>query len=367
MKTKLNEELLDLLSHKDGLCASLIIPLQKVPEGTSTDRLEIRHAFEELKSKLSEMNHQDSVLLDKVEELCSQASKIKGQSGVGIFVSYNLAKLYTFPFAVKEKIVVGNSFELRDLVQKQRYNRNYLILLIGGFGSRLFNAGENLFEEVNDQNFPASFDGLDYEIPIQENQGDDSLKPLKRDVGFTVKSKEAFYNRIDEKLNSYLTGEIRLFIAGTGKEPEEYLNHTVHKSRIAGKIQGSFDDNILVQLKEKGREAMHKYLQLQEQDLLKHLNETGRQFISAGIRDVWYDAKQGKGNLLLVERDLQQPAFIGENEFDLQLQPGKGEQKYIMDAVDDAVETVLEKNGTVVFVENGSLKEYNGIALENRY
>jgi hypothetical protein len=365
MNTKLSEDLRELLQHKDGLCASLIIPLQKVPGGTSTDRLEIRHILEKLRSKLSEMNHQDSVLLEKAEKLCHQAAEIKGEHGAGIFVSYKLEKLLTFPFEVKEKVVLDKSFEVREAVQRQRYLQDYYILLIGGSGSRLFKASENRYEEISDQNFPASFDGLDYEIPIQENQGDDSKKTLKRDVGVTIQNPKAYYNLIDEKLNSYLTPEVPLFVAGAGKEPAGYKNQSVHK--IAGSVQGSFDNNTLNQLKEKGREALHNYLKLQELELLERLKETGRQFISAGIRDVWYDAHQGKGSLLLVEHDLEQPAFIGENKFDLQLQPGKGEQKSLTDAVDDVVEAVLEKNGTVVFVENGSLKEYNGIVLENRY
>jgi hypothetical protein len=76
----------------------------------------------------------------------------------------------------------------------------------------------------------------------------------------------------------------------------------------------------------------------------------------------------GKGNVLVVEKDLSIPGFTAEDDpYHLRLQPPTGQHRILTDAVDDLIELVLEKNGEVRFVGNGMLARFNGIAMINRY
>jgi hypothetical protein len=112
---------------------------------------------------------------------------------------------------------------------------------------------------------------------------------------------------------------------------------------------------------------MKLYLRLEERELLHRLKEMGREFVSVGLSDVWFDVKQGKSNILFVEKDLEQKGYLSEDGFNLRKEPSGNNLKPVPDAVDDIVEMMLETNGKVVFVENGLLRDYSGIAVINRY
>ena len=70
----------------------------------------------------------------------------------------------------------------------------------------------------------------------------------------------------------------------------------------------------------------------------------------SGIQDTWTAAREGKAFKLLVEKDYRQPGFIlAENEYHLYLHPPKKTYKVLADAVDDIIETVLEKKRLCLF------------------
>src|SRR5205823_2430427 len=134
-----------------------------------------------------------------------------------------------------EKIQLADSFEVRDLVQKERYTKEYFVLLVGSNQTRLFKAKEKQFREFNDKNFPSSYDGIDYEIPVPENQGNNAAQAMKRETGITTQSTREFYNVVDQKLLEYLTDQSLLIVAGADKHLSDYYHHTLHQDKIKGK------------------------------------------------------------------------------------------------------------------------------------
>jgi hypothetical protein len=86
-----------------------------------------------------------------------------------------------------------------------------------------------------------------------------------------------------------------------------------------------------------------------------------------GIQNTWSAAMEGKGLKLLVEKDFRVPGFLTDNMYHLYTKPPKKKHKIIPDAVDGLIETVLNKNGRVFFVDNGALAAYQKVALITRY
>ncbi|MFN3332806.1 MAG: hypothetical protein ACK47M_09880 [Caldilinea sp.] len=78
-------------------------------------------------------------------------------------------------------------------------------------------------------------------------------------------------------------------------------------------------------------------------------------------------AHEGRGRLLLVEEDFHYPATVDESGMILSPAADPETPGIIDDAVDEIIETVLAKQGKVVFVENGQLAAHQRIALILRY
>ena len=93
----------------------------------------------------------------------------------------------------------------------------------------------------------------------------------------------------------------------------------------------------------------------------------GEQKVASTVGEVWRMANEGRGKLLLVEEDFHFPGQLDETGLHLSPADDPTAPGAIADAVDDIIETVLSKQGRVVFTENGQLATYQRIALVLRY
>jgi hypothetical protein len=86
------------------------------------------------------------------------------------------------------------------------------------------------------------------------------------------------------------------------------------------------------------------------------------------MKDVWREAINQKGRLLIVEKNYMYPAQHGGSE-DVIYEAVEPYSRfsYIKDAVDDVIAKVLENGGDVEFVDEGTLKDYHNIALVQYY
>ena len=94
----------------------------------------------------------------------------------------------------------------------------------------------------------------------------------------------------------------------------------------------------------------------------------GKKQLASGIRNVWREAMNHKGRLLVVEKDYMYAAQHGGSKNVIYM-PSKPYSKFshIKDAVDDVIEKVLEQGGDVEFVDKDVLKDYHHIALVQYY
>jgi hypothetical protein len=78
-------------------------------------------------------------------------------------------------------------------------------------------------------------------------------------------------------------------------------------------------------------------------------------------------AEEGRGDTLLVEQDFHYPATVDETGLILTPAEDAAAPGVIDDAVDEVIEDVMMKGGSVVFVDNGALAQHQRIALILRY
>ena len=87
-----------------------------------------------------------------------------------------------------------------------------------------------------------------------------------------------------------------------------------------------------------------------------------------GIEEVWQAARQGRGALLLVEKDYKKTGFIAkEDDTVLHLVPPHTAHEILPDAIEKTIALVLQKNGKIIFTENDALADCQRIALITRY
>ena len=376
MKTEklLGEELLSMQKEKGKICVSIIVPTHRLAPERRVDKLEVERAINNAKELLQYRYTVSNInpLLQAIDELYEAIDFTHNSDGLGLYISPNIKLAVQYPFPVEEKVMVGDNFEIRDLLYKVNYANPYFVLMLTEKGVRLFEGTCDDLNEIKDNNFPKEYEEeYIYNPPSRSapNAGHSHVKSVEKDKSMLEEIRfKDFFRHPDELLNDYLVGNTPLILLGVEKELAWFENISVHKKNIIGKITGSYNYSNPTQLADIAWPVMHSHQDNERVQLIKEFTEKiGEHLGISGIQEVWEATKEDKAFKLLVEKDFRSPGFVDKDAYRLYLRPPPTPHKVLADAVDDIIEMVLEKDGHVFFTDNGMLKDYQRIALITRY
>lgn len=296
-----------------------------------------------------------------------------GAAGIGLFVSRGVNISVPFVFPVKEKVIVSEQFEIRDLLYDMGYFSSYLVLHLTGKEARLFEGKINTLKEIKDDLFPKVYkDDYEYGRPSRGSSyvGEAFVKEYEKDKSCLKKVRyERFLKETDSELNGYLSGSVKLIISGVTEDLAQFKKHTRHSDRIVAQLSGNYTHKPLRDLSGLSWEAICADVSAQKQDMVRNFEDllAKGQAIS-GLPNIWKAALEGRGYRLLVEKDFILPGFISDTDsYHLHLKPPPGPHLVLPDAINTLMETILKKSGEIVMVENNVLAAYDHVGLVTRY
>jgi hypothetical protein len=307
-----------------------------------------------------------------LESLAGNIDYTHNLDGIGFFVSPEVSEVVHFPFEVKEKVMVGERFELRDLMFMSSLLDDYFLLSITLNGVKLYKGNGSKLSEIINNDFPRDFmDNYEYAKPSQASGNSNQLKSGERkDKSIIIETRfQQFLKDVDKRLVPYLIEKSPLIIAGVKQELGYFNKITRHEEHIAGEIEGNYANGDLADFGKKAFSVFKAYRDLLIADDIDKLSDAiGKEIAVTGMHAVWRAAQEGKGLTLLVEKDLVKPGFVRQDDrFNLFLSPPVEKHEILSDAVETIIETVIAKGGKVVMVENGRLTDFDQIALMLRY
>jgi hypothetical protein len=311
-------------------------------------------------------------MLHAIDTLYNAIDFSHNADGVGLFVSPNYQLLVQFPFPVVEKVLIGDNFEIRDLLYKVNMERPYYVLSLSEKAVRFFEGSINTLEEIKDKNFPKEYEEEYLYAAASRGvtgAGNTQVRNFEKDRSALEEIRyKDFYRYADESLKDYLVDKAPLFLLGAEKDIARFTQITVNRFHIIQPIAGNYEHFGNAALAALVWPLVLENMQFEnEKDVKEFIEKIGEHHAVNGIQEVWKAAKEGRGLKLLVEKDYRKPGFLNNDETHLFLTPPKTIHRIVADAVDDIIEMVWEKNGQVVFTENDLLKDYQRIALITRY
>jgi hypothetical protein len=355
-------EVMDAVHYRPAV--SIILPFEPKMGIKAELQEALKKAVKKVEDELLKEYPADAALpvLTKIHELVKQVDYNTFKKSLAIFASPVFEKLLYLDIAVEEKIIIDESFEIRDLVYCKKDLHKYLVLILASDESRIFLANTVTFIRIKSDT-PKHV--LAYENDVPERVANFSDPAHRKEVML-----DKFLKHIDDDLSLILKAyNLPLFIMGTRRVLGHFKKQSQNTSHIIHSIEGNYKDA--------SEETLHRVLapyvadwkKVKQQDLLHQIEDAyNKNKLSIGIREVWKEATHKKGRLLIVEKNFMYAAEQGSKE-DIIHQPSGPvvSFSYIKDAVDDVIEKVLENGGDVEFVDEGILKEYNHIALVNYY
>lgn len=357
-----------LIEGQDHPCVSIVMPADK-PD-TKNNYQVLKESIQKARALLKARPYAENIknlLASKLDECIARIPHEGVHAGWGFYVSAKTVTMLSFPFVVKHKITVDDTFDLRDVIHLKQYATPYLVLSLGQTCAQLFRGVMNNLEEVNDDKFPVFYKHqFEYQRVIHANWSSGSSlngfdKTRKGDSESRVK---AAFREADTHLSTLLKNEdTQVLLAGAQNMIHAFQDITTLEHRVAGRIPRHFSDKDLAGL---GNACWEAFIRFRKNDLAKAINdiqEHANGNLVKGVAQVWHAAVEGKGTTLMVETDLHQRAYIKQEPDKLLLQrPGKP-YRVIPDAVDVIIKTVHAQKGKILFTENEKLKAFGRLAM----
>jgi len=343
---------------------SIIHPFEPMMSSKSELEFKLKQAVGKVESKLIEDYPVDKAwpVLLRLNLLIHNLNYNTQKKSVVIFVSPVTEKVYYLDIPVEERIIVDETFEIRDVIYSKKQNIEYLVLMLSAEKSKMYLAKDSKFTLIK-SNIPDNI--FTYGTNIDEKEknlsGSDEGKEILLDK---------FLHQMDEDLRLILNAyKLPVFVVGDEKILERYKKITKNAEKLLDFIPANDLDA--------SEKEMHKILQpyIQDWKMVKQQNmllEIGKavdyEKVAFGIEDVWKAALHKSCRLLVVEKD-----FVYSTQLDDEIGAISPQDInainpfYIKDAVDNIIGKVLENGGDVEFIEKDMLKDYGRIALIQCY
>jgi hypothetical protein len=358
------QEVLDAVHYRPAI--SIVMPFDPKINLKTELKHSLKIACDKVKVELKQ-NYPDDMftfMMQKLNTIIEDLDFDTQRKSIAIYVSPIFAKVLYLDIQVNEKIIIDESFEIRDLILNKKQTQAYIVLLLSGNESRMFLCNsDTFFVRILSQT-------QDSIVPINND-------PPDRVLNFSDVSKrkeiimDKFLYQIDKELNSVINAwHLPILVLGTDRMIGHFKSITKHHNAIADYIHGCYDEVNSDKLKEILAPHVHIWNNIKQEKLMKELEDAaGRNRLAIGIKDVWREASHQKGHLLVLEKNYYYASHHpGSNESEIS-KPAELHHTffYIKDAVDDVIEKVLEFGGDVEFVDDGVLKNFNHIALIQYY
>lgn len=353
-----------LLSQISGYpCLTITLRTHRTSPKNRQDQVRLKNLIAEATDRLlKEFNKRDAeALLKRLENLAGTIDFRSTLDGLALFVNQDFGRAFRMPFQIPERVIIGETFFTRDLVYALNHSMRYWVLVLSEKPARLYEGFNHNLTEIVEHGFPMTHEGPGGKAPLPGGFG------IKKSA-YRDERHRQFFRKVDNTLKPFLADDpLPLIVVGVERYHAFFDEVSAHTKLVIGTITGSHDKTSPYKLSQLIRPLIEKYQAEKRQEALEQLQRavSERKFVST-IGEVWRLAHEGRGDLLLVEEDFHYPARLDENGVLVPAEAPAG-SSVIDDAVDEIIDTVLNQQGKVVFVENGRLDEHRHIAMILRY
>lgn len=321
MITTLPLKSLKLLSHQEeSPSIAVLFPFDPKMSEKQGLMLQLKQVLSKAEAAILQKYSSDKSLefIHRLRQVMGKLNYNTHKKSVAIFLSQETEKIMYLNLDLKEKIEVAGDFSMRDLVLQKKSTDEFLVLVMEGERSRIYDVENNSFKLIMEQ--PGSIlRQLDYGLSVLT-----SVNPFP------------------------------VFVMGARKLLAEFSKVTANASGIV-KYISSYKNGIQTGLI---RQLLAPYMTDQRKIYQLFLAQkliTARdsEELVCGLENVQSPACRTNNGLLLVDREFSSRRGMWEVKRPF----------YIHDEVDQVIERTLANGGDVELVDQDMLKDYGRIAL----
>lgn len=357
------KEILERLSTvRAKVCVTLILNTHKTHPENQKDPILLKNLIVTAGKRLQDEYGNDIAAryVAKLRKLAAEIDHNYNDLGLMLFVNDDVAEYLRLPVhPYSDRVILDDTFATRTIVRALKRDTDYYILALSKGRARLIEASRDvLIKEVETGGFPVTDNDLQV-ASRAEGANAPRVANLTRE----------FFNRIDKSVNK-IRKDNPLPVVIYSEETNYYLYLKIadYPNTLLGHI-------LLQNFEEKASNLVKMvWPDIKDLTITNHKARISELEKSLGsgkflsdLNDIWRAVQEGRGKTIFVENGYYQPVKSDNGT----ITPISAEEitgkTDINDVVDDMIEYNLQFGGDVVFLDPGSLQNFNKIALVTRY
>jgi len=334
-------------------CVTIILPLEKEHYQAHLNVL----AAKIEKELRDEYQSKAIPVVEKLQSSFSMINFDSSKKSAVICVSPVYEKTIYLDISLEEKVIIDEPFEIRDLVNSMYPAEKYLVLVQSAAHFKIF-LGDCYHLMKIKVHIPDHMAAYKNDVPEKTENFSDSTD--RKEIML-----DKFIRHIDTELENILHKyRLPVFVIGTERMNGHFKKYTHNEKAILDYIHGNYDDAKPHQLLHLLQPYLKEIKNIENKELaIKIELALNENKFSSGIDEVWRNAMQKKGELLLVERNYSYPHIATGEAENLNGDIHGTNPAFTIDAVDTIIARVLEFGGKVKFVDAEILRDFEHIAL----
>lgn len=340
-------------------CISIILNTHYTHPENEKDAITLKNLQREAVERLNELTDKRTAkkLTDRLDELVNQIDHRYNTESMALFVNEDIARYTRLVIPVTNRVIIDESFATRDLVRALHTQQGYYTLVLGQDRARLIEAANGRVIEELGRPFPI----FNYTLfTTNATQASNATK-----VGNFQKE---FFKRVDRAVWAvWQENPLPIVISADEKSIAYFKNVSEHADIIIGAHNDSFGKSAQ-HLVEANYYIVEEYNRKRNEARLAELKEA----LSSGkflvdINDIWRAIQEGRGKTLFIRNGYYQPAKLVDDKIVLIDENDTTTPDVIDDIIDEMVEINMNYGGDAVFIFDGGLEKFKGLALTTRY
>jgi hypothetical protein len=325
--------------HMPSVCLALPFEPQLHDKNTITSCLKAMLAKAE--SRLLQLYPTNKALpvLTRIQQLIASINFSNYKKSIALLASPYSSQLFYLDFPVTETVRTGENLDVREVVKAKCKEVQYLVLVLDNHSVKMYKGTSSSLTCVK----------------INQETGDPASG---YDANFLYKMDQG----LDLMLKAY---GLPVFVLGRPQALGQLRQLTTHEDDILAWVSGQFDTSNEAAILMALQPALNQWNKHKHRLLLKKLHKAREERkLSCGITEVWNTVTHRRAQLLVVEQNFMSPGYRETNkEMPTTFTGMAVERMQLKDQVDDIIEKVLKDGGNVEFAEQGTLSDFQHIAL----
>ncbi|MGD2026657.1 MAG: hypothetical protein PVI99_02480, partial [Anaerolineales bacterium] len=170
------EDLKSLLEQHASPCVSIYLPMARSSDETKKNPIRYKNAIQNVEKQMEERGFEVRKIRSvraQLEEAVDGFEFFQDQlGGLAVFLADDFIRIIKMPVRFEEQVEVGETFEIRPLLQALQNNMEFYILALSQENARLFRASEFDIVEIQlDEDVPTNFEeAMKYDVPQDQLQ-----------------------------------------------------------------------------------------------------------------------------------------------------------------------------------------------------